>query len=94
MNSRMLFAVCMTGMVFSTVLTTVIFLWSRNDPGLRMAALVGASNIATALIAIPSILLTGKDVTAKHDPADLPPGSITTDKQTVQTPPIQPEVQP
>jgi hypothetical protein len=65
------------------VLTVYIFMASRNDPGLRMAALVFASNICTAIVAISSLLLTGKDTTQKG--ADLPPGGTQTDLSATTT---------
>lgn len=70
------------------LLTIYIFSASRNDPGLRMAALVFASNICTAIVAISSLLLTGKDTTQKG--AELPPGSVATEASTstIKTPPI------
>lgn len=74
--------------VVGAAMTLVIFFESRLDPGLRMAALVFASNICTAIVAISSLLLTGKDLTGKHDPADLPPGSIQEDSSKIQTPPV------
>lgn len=74
--------------VVGAAMTLVIFFESRNDPGLRMAALVFASNISTAIVAISSLLLTGKDLTGKHDPADLPPGSVQVDTSTAQIAPI------
>jgi hypothetical protein len=72
-------------------LTVFIFSESRNDPGLRMAALVSSTSVAAALIAIASTLLVGKDVT-HPDPADLPPGSTATDMSstTVKIPPTDP----
>ena len=88
--SRMTFYICLSCVFLSAGLTIYIFAASRNDPGLRMAALVGATNIATALMATASTLLTGKDLTAKshQDPTDLPPGTKMTEQSTVQTPPI------
>lgn len=76
--------------VVGALMTLVIFFESRLDPGLRMAALVFASNICTAIVAISSLLLTGKDLTAKGDPSNLPPGAVATDatSSTVQIPPI------
>lgn len=71
-----------------TAVMVFIFAESRNDPGLRMAALVSASNLATALIAMASTMLTGKDLTDKANPADLPPGTLQRSTETVQTPPI------
>lgn len=67
--------------VLSVVFASMIFLESRNDPGLRMAALVSATSIATALLAIASTLLTGKDLTKKTE--DLPPDAT----QITQVPP-------
>lgn len=83
--------------VVGAALTVYIFAASRNDAGLRMAALVFASNIATAIVAISSLLLTGKDLTTKPpvDPASLPPGSVLTSngpQDVVQTPPIAPAI--
>lgn len=90
LNSKQLFLVVMTAMVLSSAITLVIFLESRNDPNLRVAALVGAFNIPVAFTAIASTLLTGKDLTQRHDPSDLPPGSQqqTTTTDTVRVPPI------
>ena len=65
--------------IISVAFTAYIFLASRNDPGLRMAALVSATSTASALLAIASTLLTGKDLTQK----DLPPGAT----QVTQVPP-------
>jgi hypothetical protein len=76
-----------------TCLTVYIFQESRGDPGLRMAALVFVSNIATAIVAISSLLLTGKDTT-HQDASNLPPGSTATDTSTttVKVPPQPPPV--
>lgn len=82
------FWICIACVFLSTSLTVYIFAASRQDPGLRMAALVGASNIATALMATASTLLTGKDLTNRHDPADLPPGALSKTTETIATPPV------
>lgn len=76
--------------IVGAALTVYIFSASRNDPGLRMAALVFASNICTAIVAISSLLLTGKDTTQKG--AELPPGSVSTEASTstIKTAPIKP----
>lgn len=84
-NNNMIALVCI---VVGAAMTLVIFFESRLDPGLRMAALVFASNICTAIVAISSLLLTGKDLTNKHDPADLPPGSVQQDSSTTQLAPV------
>jgi hypothetical protein len=54
--------------LLSVAVALIIFAWSRQDPGLRMAALVSASNIAASVLAISSTLLTGKDLTQKEPP--------------------------
>jgi hypothetical protein len=79
LTAKQLFIVIITAMALSSGITVLIFLESRNDPNLRVAALVGAFNIPVAFTAIASTLLTGKDLTQRHDPADLPPGSTQTD---------------
>lgn len=66
--------------IVSVAFTAYIFLASRNDPGLRMAALVSATSTASSLLAIASTLLTGKDLTQTRE---LPPGST----QVTQVPP-------
>lgn len=72
-------------------LAVYIFAASRNDPGLRMAALVCATGAVTTVLAIGSLTITGKDL-AHPVPPDVPPGSAattsttTTTAQTIQTP--------
>lgn len=73
--------------LMGTSLVIFIFAESRNDPGLRMAALVAATSSVSTLLAIASTMLTGKDLT-KREPEDLPPGSISAQSSVVQTPPI------
>lgn len=90
LTSKQLFIVIIVAMVLSSGMTVMIFLFSRNDPNLRVAALVGAFNIPVAFTAIASTLLTGKDLTQKHDPSDLPPGSVMQSTDTVATPPLSP----
>lgn len=75
--------------ILGVFLTAYIFMASRQDPGLRMAALVAATSLGSALVAIASTLLTGKDLTSrKSDPSDLPPGGVQTDTTKVEVPPI------
>lgn len=83
--------VAIAAMTIGAGLDIYVFAASRNDPGLRMAALVAATSAGAALLAIASTLLIGKDVT-KPDPADLPPGSVSTQNNTLQVPPITPAV--
>jgi hypothetical protein len=87
LTAKQLFIVIITAMTLSSAITILIFLESRNDPNLRVAALVGAFNIPVAFTAIASTLLTGKDLTQRHDPSDLPPGSTQTDATITKIPP-------
>lgn len=67
------------------ILTVCLFAESRNDPSLRIAMLVSATNTVAAVLAIASTLLIGKDVTKPRDPADMPPNTTTVDTSTVKT---------
>lgn len=79
--------------VFAVGMMAFLFGESRNDPSLRIAALVSGTSLVAALTAIASTILTGKDVT-KPDTSELPPGSVATSatQQTVQVPPIDPKI--
>lgn len=68
--------------VLGVGLVAYVFMASRLDPGLRMAALVAATGVVSALVAIASTILTGKDV-SKPDAKDIPPGSKVTDQTVV-----------
>ncbi len=72
-------------------LMVYLFAGSRNDPSLRIAALVAGTGLVSALAAIASTILTGKDLTK---PQDLPPGSSSSTSQTIKVPddPKQPVV--
>ncbi len=75
-------------------LMVFLFAESRNDPSLRIAALVSGTGLVATLGAIASTILTGKDLTKGHDPADMPPNSTATESSTVKVgpaPPQQPE---
>lgn len=65
-----------------------LFAGSRQDPSLRIAALVAGTGLVSALAAIASTILTGKDVT--KPPSDLPPNSTATQSSTVQVGPQAP----
>ena len=74
-------------------LMVYLFAGSRQDPSLRIAALVAGTGLVSALAAIASTILTGKDLTKPRDPADMPPNTTTTDTSTETVgpvPPIQP----
>jgi hypothetical protein len=78
-------------LVLGCGLMVYLFAASRSDPSLRIAALVAGTSFVASLGAIASTILTGKDVT-KHDPADLPPGGVSTESttSTFQVPPVDP----
>lgn len=60
--------IALVALVMSFGLTIFVFVESRNDPGLRMAALVSATSTVSAFIAIASTLLTGKDLSKPGPP--------------------------
>ena len=64
-------------------LMVYLFAGSRNDPSLRIAALVAGTGLVSALAAIASTILTGKDLTK---PSDLPPGSTSSTSQLIKVP--------
>ncbi len=64
-------------------LMVYLFAGSRNDPSLRIAALVAGTGLVSALAAIASTILTGKDLTK---PQDLPPGSSSSTSQVIKVP--------
>lgn len=81
----------------ATGLMVFLFAESRNDPSLRIAALVAGTALVASLSSIASTILTGKDVTKPRDPAEMPPNTTTTDTSTVKvgaltdpTPPADP----
>jgi hypothetical protein len=80
--------ICLIGAIG---LMAYLFGESRNDPSLRIAALVAGTGLVASLASVASTILTGKDVTHR-DPADLPPGSTATDTSstTVKIPPTTP----
>jgi len=80
-------------LIAAVVLMVYLFAGSRNDPSLRIAALVAGTALVSALAAIASTILTGKDVTKPRDPADMPPNTTTTDTSTVKVGPVPPEPQ-
>lgn len=79
--------IAMVAMILSTGLMIFLFAESRNDPSLRIAALVAGTGLVSGLIAIASTMLTGKDVTKPRDPADMPPNSTATDTSIVKVGP-------
>lgn len=84
--------IALTCLVLAVLLMVFLFSESRNDPSLRIAALVAGTGLVSALGAIASTMLTGKDLT-KTDASDLPPGSVQQQTTTVQTPPLTAPIQ-
>lgn len=70
-------------LILSAVLMSLLFIASRNDPSLRIAALVAGTGLVSSLSSIASTMLTGKDVTKRTDPSDVPPN--TTIRDTTST---------
>ena len=63
----------------AVALTIFLFAASRNDPSLRIAALVSGTGTVTALTAIGSTILTGKDLTKKDTTTEIQnPTQVTT----------------
>lgn len=77
-------------LIMAVGLMVFLFAESRGDPALRIAALVAGTGLVSALAAIASTILTGKDLTKPHDPADLPPNTTTIDTSTVKVGPQAP----
>lgn len=77
-------------LVMSVGLMVFLFAESRNDPSLRIAALVSGTGLVATLGAIASTILTGKDLTKPRDPSDMPPNSTTTDTSIVKVGPADP----
>lgn len=77
-------------MLLSTGLMVYLFAESRGDPSLRIAALVAGTGLVNSLIAIGSVVLTGKDLSHPTDPSSLPPGSSvqSSQQEVVHTPPV------
>lgn len=82
--------IALIALIISVGLMVFLFAGSRGDPSLRIAALVAGTGLVSTLAAIASTILTGKDLT-KHDPADLPPNTTTTDTQVVKVGPVPPD---
>ena len=83
-------AIALTIIMSAAALTVFLFAESRNDPSLRIAALVSGTATVSALLAIGSTMLIGKDVTRPRDPADLPPNTTTSDTSTIKVGPDAP----
>lgn len=83
--------IALISLLVATALMTFLFAESRLDPSLRIAALVAGTGLVSTLAAIASTILTGKDLTKNHDPADIPPNTTVAETSTIQTgPPSNP----
>ena len=83
-------AIALIVLILSVALMVYLFAGSRNDPSLRIAALVAGTGLVSALAAIASTILTGKDLTKGRDPAEMPPNTVTTDTSVVKVGPAGP----
>jgi hypothetical protein len=75
----------------ASLLAVALFIASRQDSSLRIAALVCVTGLVTNVVSIASTLLIGKDVTHRDD---LPPNTSvkqTTEVTSTPTPPDQPK---
>lgn len=68
-SSNLIALVCL---LLATGLMGYLFGESRMDPSLRIAALVAGTGLVSALAAIASTMLTGKDLTKGHDAGENP----------------------
>ena len=75
--------VALVCLIMAVGLDCYLFAESRNDPALRIAALVSGTNLVAALAAIASTMLTGKDL---MHPEPVPPGTTSTVQVTQTTP--------
>lgn len=75
--------IAFSSLAMSVGLMVFLFAESRNDPSLRIAALVAGTNTVASLSSIASTMLTGKDVTTKSD-SDLPPNSSLSTTSTLK----------
>lgn len=80
-------------LIASVCLMVFLFAESRNDPSLRIAALVAGTGLVSALAAIASTILTGKDLTRQRDVSDMPPNTTATDTSTIKVGPAPPAVE-
>jgi len=69
-SSNMIALVCL---ILGFILVVYLFAESRNDPSLRIAALVAGTGYVSMLGAIGSTILTGKDLTKPREPSEQPP---------------------
>lgn len=76
--------IALLALLFAVALMVYLFAGSRGDPSLRIAALVAGTGLVSALAAIASTILTGKDLTKHQDPSDIPPNTTTIDTSTVR----------
>jgi hypothetical protein len=84
--------IALIALVMAVLLMAYLFVASRNDPSLRIAALVAGTGLVSSLASISSTLLTGKDVTSKAA-SELPPNSSMT-STTATTVSTEAAVQP
>lgn len=86
--------IALIALLISVALMAYLFAESRNDPSLRIAALVAGTGLVSTLAAIASTILTGKDLTKHPDPSEMPPNSVSTDTSTLKVGPTPPSALP
>jgi hypothetical protein len=86
-STNMIALICL---LLAVGLMAYLFGESRNDPSLRIAALVAGTGLVSALAAVASTILTGKDLTKPRDPSEMPPNTTTTDTSVVKVGPTDP----
>lgn len=79
--------IALIALFMAAALMTFLFAESRNDPSLRIAALVSGTSLVASFAAIASTILTGKDVTKGRDPSEIPPNTTVADTSTIKTGP-------
>jgi O-antigen/teichoic acid export membrane protein len=68
MKSPEVNVIALISLLAAVILMAFLFFASRNDPSLRIAALVAGTGLVSSLSSIASTILTGKDVTKPANP--------------------------
>jgi hypothetical protein len=85
LTNRQMFAIILVLIVIGAGVDVMVFVGSRADANVRLAAVTATTTLAATLIGVVATLMTGKDHSV---PNDLPPGSVQQETTTTQTPPI------
>lgn len=87
LTNKQLFALILAILGGGVGITVLVYVGSRLDSNVRLAATTGALTMGGTLIGIVATMLTGKE---RPSPGDLPPGSTmsSTQTDTVKSPPV------